>query len=213
MPNSITSISSPSKHSIHSQINSNKATVHLTEKTFMDRDFILDITFENKVEPSCKCELMPGRSDIAALLTFFPKFSNKNVGTEIIILLDRSGSMSGSRIASAASAIKNIISILPESVLVNIVGFGSTYSFLFSQSKPCTPSTKKDCFDHCNRVKADLGGTEIYQPLAELYKTKSSARQILVLTDGEVSNTQEIIALVQKHSSNINSLFFFFETF
>lgn len=52
-------------------------------------------------------------------------------------------------------------------------------------------------------MKADLGGTNILRPLREVLQSKPKEgypRQLFVLTDGEVSNTQECINFVRKHS-------------
>jgi von Willebrand factor type A domain len=55
-----------------------------------------------------------------------------------------------------------------------------------------------------------MGGTEIYAPLSaifsrELIKRDSTMmqleRQVLLLTDGGVSNTQTVVNLIKQHSS------------
>jgi hypothetical protein len=48
-------------------------------------------------------------------------------------------------------------------------------------------------------MDADLGGTEIYNPLQKICKTKAFPgypKQIFLLTDGDVSDTEGVIALV-----------------
>lgn len=50
---------------------------------------------------------------------------------------------------------------------------------------------------------ANLGGTEIYKPLNSVYKKPlipGYLRQIFILTDGEVSNTDQVIGLVKAHA-------------
>lgn len=52
-------------------------------------------------------------------------------------------------------------------------------------------------------MSANLGGTNILRPLEEVLKSKPKEgypRQLFVLTDGEVSNTQECIDFVRKHA-------------
>ena len=51
-------------------------------------------------------------------------------------------------------------------------------------------------------LNADYGGTEILQPLQAILASApvpGYARQVFVLTDGEVSNTAEVVALVRAH--------------
>lgn len=50
---------------------------------------------------------------------------------------------------------------------------------------------------------ANLGGTNILTPLSQVLQTKPKEgypRQLFILTDGEVSNTQECINFVRQHS-------------
>ncbi|XP_077688690.1 von Willebrand factor A domain-containing protein 5A-like isoform X3 [Eretmochelys imbricata] len=52
------------------------------------------------------------------------------------------------------------------------------------------------------QLQADLGGTEILEPLRAIYRSPcrdGHPRQLFVFTDGEVTNTQDIIAEVQRH--------------
>lgn len=48
-----------------------------------------------------------------------------------------------------------------------------------------------------------LGGTEIYEPLEHVFKNvpklPGCSRQLFLLTDGEVSNTEQVIALCRDH--------------
>ena len=62
-------------------------------------------------------------------------------------------------------------------------------------------------------ISANLGGTDIYEPLEYIYKLKLQTegerkrpRQVFVLTDSEVSNSSECIKPVKKYSST-NSVF------
>ena len=52
-------------------------------------------------------------------------------------------------------------------------------------------------------MNADMGGTEIYDPLKKLLEEKvieGYPRQIFLLTDGGVSNTQGVIKMVKKNT-------------
>ena len=58
---------------------------------------------------------------------------------------------------------------------------------------------------HVQEMQADLGGTELLTPLQHVFGMKPRsryARQIFVLTDGSVSNTQ---ACIQQMKSNVKS--------
>jgi len=60
---------------------------------------------------------------------------------------------------------------------------------------------------------ADMGGTEIYQPLDSIFKLTSQPNEksydshIYLLTDGEVGDTQSIINLVKKNCGPIQKTY------
>jgi hypothetical protein len=54
-------------------------------------------------------------------------------------------------------------------------------------------------------LKADFGGTEIYSPLAAIFGEPligTGVRQLFVITDGEVSNTDRVLELCRRNSSS-----------
>ena len=55
-----------------------------------------------------------------------------------------------------------------------------------------------------SKFDADLGGTEIYKPLELIFQQpmRKQFRQVFLLTDGAVSNTQSIVDLVAANSSS-----------
>ena len=58
---------------------------------------------------------------------------------------------------------------------------------------------------HAEQLQADLGGTELFDPLKDIFShapLKGLPRQVFVLTDGSVSNTESVIKLVAKNSDN-----------
>lgn len=56
------------------------------------------------------------------MFSFLPDLSDSQINTEIILLVDRSGSMGGQRIRDAAKTLKKVIECLPEEVYFNIMG-------------------------------------------------------------------------------------------
>ncbi|CAF1521468.1 unnamed protein product, partial [Didymodactylos carnosus] len=79
----------------------------------------------------------------------------------------------------------------------NIVRFGSGYKTLFNNITDIyNEKNAKQAEQLISHIKADLGGTELLQPLQWLEKqatTVSYSRQIFLLTDGEISNVNEVI--------------------
>jgi hypothetical protein len=94
---------------------------------------------------------------------------------------------------------------LPVNSFFNIALFGSSFHFLFTQSRKYDDDSLKDAKDYAACISANLGGTEIYLPLQSIFQKPlmaGHARQVFVLTDGQVSNSSACIELVRKNSSN-----------
>ncbi|MED6246754.1 hypothetical protein ATANTOWER_023014 [Ataeniobius toweri] len=63
----------------------------------------------------------------------------------------------------------------------------------------------EDALKKVEKMEADLGGTEILEPLKDIYSKQSipsHPRQLFVFTDGEVGNTKDAIDLVRKNSDS-----------
>jgi hypothetical protein len=61
----------------------------------------------------------------------------------------------------------------------------------------------KEALKYLSQTDASLGGTDVLAPLADIYQKKISAgyrRDILLITDGEISNENEVMELVKRHT-------------
>ncbi|KAK3886875.1 hypothetical protein Pcinc_008988 [Petrolisthes cinctipes] len=140
------------------------------------------------------------------MINFFPSlpdnsYSNRN---EIIFVIDRSGSMSGSNIHSARTTLLLFLKSLPQGCYFNIVSFGSHFEALFPNgSLQYTEGTLKEAVKLQETMKADMGGTEILNPLKSIYSNLPKpeySRQILLISDGSVFNVSQVTELVARNS-------------
>ena len=116
-------------------------------------------------------------------------------------MVDCSGSMSGVSMNLAKEALQVFLHSLPVNSFFNIIVFGSTFKSLFPQSRQYDDDSLRDAQDSVSGV---LGGTEIFQPLQHIFQMPllaGLARQVFILTDGQVSNSTTCIDLVRKNSS------------
>ncbi|HYR44389.1 MAG TPA: VIT domain-containing protein [Terriglobia bacterium] len=204
MPSRILRLESPS-HALSSEIDGHRAKVRPgTREIAMDRDFILRIGVDEAPQPRAFVETDPlGRR--AAVVFFNPKFDIEEVPSEIIFLVDRSGSMGGDSIAEARNTLELCLRSLPQGTRFNIVGFGTTFESLFEGSRLYDDSTLHKASEHLREMQANLGGTEILPALKAIFQNPADAefpRQLFVLTDGEVSNTDAVINLVRENRAS-----------
>ena len=114
-------------------------------------------------------------------------------------LVDCSGSMSAeNRIPLAREAMLLFIRSLPVDTHFNIIRFGSNYDVLFktpAMTVVYNETTARRAETLIRSMQADFGGTEILEPLKYLKQRPPApgrSRQVFLLTDGEVSNTNEV---------------------
>jgi len=127
----------------------------------------------------------------------------KNAKAEFIFILDRSGSMTGDKMDQLKNTMKSLIRLLPEQSYFNIYSFGSDYKTMFSYSVLAS-EYKYEAIANLNSFEANYGGTEILKPISAAINSKQLEgfpKVIYLLTDGEVSNSDEIIKLVKKSTN------------
>lgn len=196
MNGTIRLLESPS-HPIAVAMDGTRATAKLsTRETALDRDFILSIEADGLDRPQLWME-RDGTGQGAVAVAFTPQFADRAAAADITFVVDRSGSMEGSSIAEVRNALQLALRSLTAGCRVNIVGFGSTFSALFPESRAYDDATLAEASAHVARMQADLGGTELL-PALEFALSAPAApglvRQVVVLTDGEVTNTDAVLA-------------------
>ncbi len=209
MPSAIRGVESPS-HPVSVDLDGTRGTVTLgTEETALDRDFVLTVRLAEPHAPSVRVERAPDGTHVA-MLTFVPRFGEAgsevagSAKGEIVFLVDRSGSMGGTSIAEAKNALQLCLRSLTPGLAFNIIGFGSGSETLFPKSRPYDEVSLAEASRHVKELQADLGGTDILPPLRAVFGAPvvdGLPRQIFVLTDGQVSNTEAVIALVRANAA------------
>ena len=126
---------------------------------------------------------------------------------ENIFVLDQSGSMMETQIGPACRIIKDMIFNLKRDVdYFNYYRFGSTFQKIFEQSKLIDIDTITKVVSFINENERNsLGGTETYAVLANIFDTPKpvgiTRRNIVIVTDGEISNIDEVVKLCTRDSN------------
>uniref|UniRef100_A0A669DTF3 von Willebrand factor A domain containing 5A n=1 Tax=Oreochromis niloticus TaxID=8128 RepID=A0A669DTF3_ORENI len=202
-----------------------QATVNLAAGHKFDRDVELLIYYKDAHQPTAVVEAgqasaEPGSlmGDPVVMVSLYPEFPQSVMSSmascgEFVFLMDRSGSMddyvtnmgSSSCPCSLKDTLLLLLKSLPMGCYFNIYSFGSGYEHIFPKSVEYSQQTMEEALKTVQQMEANLGGTEILQPLKHIYSQPcipNQPRQLFVFTDGEVGNTKEVIDLVKKNSGS-----------
>jgi Ca-activated chloride channel family protein len=109
---------------------------------------------------------------------------------DVVFVLDRSGSMGGSSITEAKTALRLCLRQLREGDRFAIIAFDDAIDMMSPSMTTFTPSTLRAADRWIEAVDA-RGGTEMLQPLVQAMGLAPSGI-IVLLTDGQVGNEDEI---------------------
>ena len=209
MSGRILGVSSPT-HPIDVELDGACARVRLAQRSApMDRDLVIVVAADGLDTPHAVAER--GDGSAAVLLSFVPAFEAAVQPAEVVFLIDRSGSMQGTSIAEVRNALQLCLRSLVPGCLFNIVSFGSTHEGFFRKSQPYDERSMAKAAAFVAGLEADMGGTELFAALETVVKAdpiRGLPRQVLLLTDGEVTDTDRIIDLARQHAAT--SRFFTF---
>ena len=167
-------------------------------------------TASSQKEIPAASKLHPFAVSPAMMLSFLPGFSREEreggeVSSEIIFVIDRSGSMRGEPIASARATLELLLRSLSPGCAFNVVGFGTNFKLLFPEgSKRYDTESLQKATEYASTMKADMSGTEMLAPLVEIFRLPNlsgMSRVVVVLTDGAVRNTEEVLRCVRDNRS------------
>ena len=92
-------------------------------------------------------------------------------------------------------------------LLSTFAGLAPPLNSFFKASENYSESSLSKGLSFLQKADADLGGTEILAPLKHICSSKKqsdgSQRDIILLTDGEVGNEQQIFDLVKEHGGSL----------
>jgi Ca-activated chloride channel family protein len=119
---------------------------------------------------------------------------------EVVLVLDRSGSMDGAPLAQAKSVASAIISTLTERDSFNVVAFASGVDAMSSVAIRGDAAGKARGMEYLGALQSG-GGTEMEQGVAQMLMTTPGSDKIRVvyfLTDGFVGNDDVIVSAASR---------------
>ena len=179
--------------------------------TEMDRDVVLNVELEQADSPSGLC-CRDEDGHTYAMVNFIPEFDDllESGPAETVFMIDTSSSMSGSSFEEAKRALTLCLRSLNTEDKFNIVEFNSNYRAMSARPLRYDAQSLEKALHWVGQLQAQ-GGTELFAPLQSVLPNRPAVgkvRQLIVLTDGQVSNEEELIELAQKHREH-NRIFTF----
>ncbi|KAL4882370.1 von Willebrand factor type A domain-containing protein [Aspergillus karnatakaensis] len=170
----------------------------------LDRDFVLEIYAHPPVDKELPHATLEVHNDLegssAAMIEIPPSFMLRDQApmedTEVIFLADCSGSMLD-KITGLKSSMQFFLRGLPRSRF-NIYCFGSNFESLWPSSQSYGEHTLNQALHYVSCFSNDMGGTDLLPALQSVVAARGrGSLDVIVLTDGEVWQTQKTIEFVR----------------
>lgn len=184
----------------------------------LSRDFKLDIELTEELSSNALIANTRDGNEVLCL-SFMPEIldSYEDSEKDYIFLIDVSGSMYGEKLEQTKHAVIECLKQLDEGDKFNIIAFESTFEAFSRKSLDFNSTNLKKAIGYVDSL-VDKGGTEIFEPIQYAIDTSKTEKIILLFTDGEVGNEEEIIDYVDENigksrifpfgiDTNVNSFF------
>ena len=209
LPSEIKTIESPTHPYIDiKEREGTRARIEMKKQTSLEPTFVLLVTPQEAHLPLAIIE-EDGSKNYAVMLSFSPQLSLEQMNAcEIIFLVDCSNSMGEkNQMTNLKIALEKVVKTLPlGTIYFNVIEFGSTFKPLFEKSVLLDDKTLLKTIKYFrDEMDADMGNTELYEPLCDIFNTppiNNLPRQLFIITDGQVPRTRDSIELVRKNSHN-----------
>ncbi len=182
--------------------------VHLSAgEVSMDRDFELTWTPTIGQEPVAALfhDHWRGEDYVQVLLMPPQTLARQQVlPREMLLIIDVSGSMSGTSIVQARESALQALDKLAPGDRFNIIVFSSDASQLFTGAVPATAANVAEARHYVSGLQAN-GGTEILPALKRAFAhtpVESHLQQMVFVTDGSVGNEAQLLAYIQRHAGD-----------
>ncbi len=198
-------------HEIQLSRQGKECSVKLEGAAWLDRDFVLvvDRIRDLNFAVAAPDPVRAGEATVLSGAMFRSAKPNEHQPAAIKVLVDCSGSMQGDSIQQARDCLNWLIGQLSSKDKISFSRFGSSVEHDHPALQACSTVYRQLLKSSARKLAADLGGTEIDDALKEVIAIKGDDSEdtddavILLITDGEVWNIDEIIATVRASGHRI----------
>lgn len=167
----------------------------------LSKDFELNIKLKNELSSNAITSKTRDGKDMI-YLSFMPEVldSYEDNEKEYLFIIDVSGSMAGEKLVETKRAVIECLKQLDMGDKFNIIPFETEFEAMNVKSIEYNEENMIKAEKYINALKP-LGGTEILAPIKFALYEKNIDKTILLFTDGQVGNEDEIIRFVE---NNVN---------
>ncbi len=188
-------------HDARIQGRGSERTVELASTPAPGRDFELvwRAVASNEVRGALYVEELSDRAHALLMLLPPEDFRAVDLRRELIVVLDRSGSMEGGAFEQARDAVRFALKRLDAEDRFNIVAFNGRSRAAFRSPVSASTDTLQAAEDFISRLEAK-GGTEFDAALARALAAEAAPgylRQVVFITDGAVANETAIVERIE----------------
>lgn len=200
-PGSATTEISSLYHKVHiDQQSPQTSKITLDGETTADRDFVLEWRAAKTDMPNVGLfRERVGDDDYVLAYVTPPHAEHDTVQSrEIIFVIDNSGSMGGTSMRQAKTSLRYALSRLNPGDRFNVIRFDNTLTKFFEDSVDATEQNIDDARQYVASLEA-VGGTEMLPAMHAAFDDshkKDGLRQIVFLTDGAISNEQQLLDVI-----------------
>ena len=197
-------VGSPSHKTSYSR-NHEDLIVKLSQRGYLDRDFILVIENIKNESDGLACKDIYAEGQHALMAFFSPRIVSPAPKTLAAkVLVDCSSSMSGDSIEAARRALTGIVAGLGKEDRFSLSRFGTTVEHRSRGLWSGTPQAKASAMRWIGNVLANLGGTEMSEALVSTIAIAHTGQcDILLITDGEIYGIDEVIDVARKSKHRV----------
>src|SRR5436190_1092302 len=174
-----------------------------TGTTIPNKDFVLEVQQPKSAEPKAALFLSPASDpgETNFLLAAYPPTvqPTERMPVEMLYMIDVSGSMTGTSIEQAREALLQALDRLRPSDRFGILKFSSGFGEFSPEPLPATRNNLEAARNYVKHLEAS-GGTEMLPALLHLMRKPAIPgylRHIILLTDGDLGNEEEIFAALR----------------
>lgn len=193
MPDAIAETASPS-HGIRVRAvdASHVRVASAVGKEVPNRDLVLDVRMQRSFAGVLGAAGADQRGYFAALIASDRFGKSAAQPRRLVFLVDRSGSMSGEPIAQARNAVLACLGALDADDEVGVVAFDNETEASGARVQKADDATRAALQAFVKRIEV-RGGTELLEGIQQAAKLLGQGGDIFILTDGQVSATEDII--------------------